>query len=430
MRTVRRYLGGHACGEHVVAARVPAEYDAAVVIPVRAEEPDFVGALRSASTDLRVLAVVVVNARVDDPPVVHARNASCLRVLARRGRTRELDDGVLWVEAGAPDLLLVDRSSPGRAFGARDGVGLARRIGGDIVTALWAERRLRTPWIHNTDADAELGRDHFAESASERDAVALTHTYWHEPSGEPALDEAVALYEIGLRWYVAGLGAAKSWWAYSTLGSCMSVRVDAYAAVRGMPRRQAAEDFYLLGKVAKLGSTRRPEGARVRLASRASDRVPFGTGPGVRRLMAMRLEGRGPSLYHPDSFVLLAETHRRIRAFAADPEGGLGPTSEPLAVAWHAVGLEHGLRAAMRSATSEPQRLLRAFEWFDAFRTLKLVHALRDRDLPPLPWREALGRFEATEHLAHADGLDAIRNALAALEPTTAGKPPSLNSDS
>ena len=28
--------------------------------------------------------------------------------------------------------------------------------------------------------------------------------------------------------------------------------------------------------------------------------------------------------------------------------------------------------------------------WFDAFRTLKLVHALRDAGLPSMPWRQAL----------------------------------------
>ena len=34
--------------------------------------------------------------------------------------------------------------------------------------------------------------------------------------------------------------------------------------------------------------------------------------------------------------------------------------------------------------------------WFDAFRTLKLVHALRAEGLPSMTWREALGEAPFT----------------------------------
>jgi hypothetical protein len=421
MRALERYLDGHARREHLVAARLPARYDAAVVVPVRDEPPELVDGLRAPCGDRRVLAVVVVNARIGDDPAVHDRNAACMRVLADRGRSLELGEGILWVEAKHPDLLVIDRSSAAHAFGARDGVGLARRIGGDVVAGLWASGRLAVPWIHYTDADAVLGRDHFELSPVEHAAVALVHPYWHQRSGDPRLDEAVALYEIGLRWYVAGLGFAGSWWAYATLGSCISVHVDAYAAVRGVPLREAAEDFYLLAKIAKLGTVIRPERSVVQLASRASDRVPFGTGPGVSRLMAMRVEGRTPAVYHPESFAHLGGTLRRIRAFAHDPEGTSGLLDEPLASAWRRLGIEPGLRGAIRSATTEAQRLQRALEWFDAFRTLKLVHALRDHALPPMPWRDALAAFAPTAAFHGERDLDAVRHALAALEPTRVG---------
>lgn len=425
-RVLDRYLERQARPEHRIASRLPERYDAAVVVPVRNESPELVEGLRAASRDARVLAVLVVNGRDDDPPHVHAGNAACLRALADRGPGRDIDDGVRWVQGGEPDLLLVDRSSGRRWFGARDGVGLARRIGSDIVAAMWAHGRLGSPWIHGTDADAVLGRDHFATARAHDEAVALVHPYWHAPSGDASLDEAVALYEIGLRWYVVGLAASGSPWSYATLGSCISVRIDTYAAVRGMPRRRAAEDFYLLAKVAKLGAVVRPDVAPVRLASRASDRVPFGTGPGVARLMALRAEGGTPKVYHPHTFDHLARTHRHIAAFAREPERVAEPPDARLVAAWQQVDLEAGMRAAVRSASSPELRGQRVCEWFDAFRTLKLVHALRDRGLAPVAWDEALAMFGPTADLAAAAArreLDAVRLGLAEREPSRAGCP-------
>jgi hypothetical protein len=432
-RTLQRYLQRHARAEHAVGSQLPASYDAAVVIPARNESPAFVQGLRAACSDARVVVVVVVNGRVDDPQEVHAGNAACLRTLCESGRGRDLVDGVRWVERNDFDLLLVDRASSGRRFGPDDGVGLARRMGGDIVASMWASGRLATPWIHNTDADAVLDREYLSSVQAVTDAVAVVHPYWHTPSGDGLLDEAVALYEIGLRWYVVGLAAAASWWAYATIGSCICVRIDAYAAVRGVPLRQAAEDFYLLSKLAKLGPVVRPEHGLVRLASRASDRVPFGTGPGVRRLMAMRAQGVTPTVYHPATFDHLGRTLRGIVSFAVDPQAGLGLADDVLAAAWRDLELERGLRAAIVSTSSPAQRLHRACEWFDAFRTLKLVHALRDRGLGPVPWPEALATFSSTSDLAGAaqrGDLDVVRAALAAREPLRSGNPRCFNSGS
>jgi hypothetical protein len=46
--------------------------------------------------------------------------------------------------------------------------------------------------------------------------------------------------------------------------------------------------------------------------------------------------------------------------------------------------------AAARECKSVEARRRRVHSWFDAFRTLKFVHAVRDRCFPNVPWREAL----------------------------------------
>ncbi len=65
---------------------------------------------------------------------------------------------------------------------------------------------------------------------------------------------ATQLYELSLRYYVAGMKFARSPYAFHTIGSSMAVSPVHYARVRGFPKREAGEDFYLLNKLAKLGS--------------------------------------------------------------------------------------------------------------------------------------------------------------------------------
>src|SRR6185295_2791724 len=105
----------------------------------------------------------------------------------------------------------------------------------------------------------------------------------HEATGDAALDGAHALYEVRLRYDVLGLASAGSPWAMHAIGSTLAVGVEAYAAVRGFPRRMAGEDFHLLAKLAKIGRVVRAGGEPIRLRSRSSDRVPFGTGAAVAR---------------------------------------------------------------------------------------------------------------------------------------------------
>ena len=66
-----------------------------------------------------------------------------------------------------------------------------------------------------------------------------------------------------------------------------------------------------------------------------------------------------------------------------------------------------GAFEAVRKAAAEarePAALLRRLHtWFDAFRTLKLVHALRDEGFPSLPWRQALAEAPFTDLVSAPD---------------------------
>src|SRR5262249_38957583 len=144
-------------------------------------------------------------------------------------------------------------SAPHHLLPEGQGVGLARKIGFDLAARLFAAGRLRSPFIHSTDADVRLPEDYFERAEEGAIAAALVYPFSHRPEEDPVLARAVFLYEISLRYYVLGLAFAGSPHAYHTIGSAFAARASAYVSVRGFPKRDAAEDFYLLSKIAKVG---------------------------------------------------------------------------------------------------------------------------------------------------------------------------------
>ena len=72
---------------------------------------------------------------------------------------------------------------------------------------------------------------------------------------------------------------------YHTIGSAFAVSADAYVRVGGMGRQQGGEDFYFLQKIFQLGHIKDLNSVYVYPLARFSDRVPFGTGPALQKIL-------------------------------------------------------------------------------------------------------------------------------------------------
>jgi hypothetical protein len=306
-------------------------------------------------------------------------------------------------------------------------VGLARRIGCDIALALYVRGQLESPWLYNTDADATLPDHYFADVCPEMPAntAARIQPFWHVPSGELAVDQATALHELRLRYYVASLRAAGSPYAYHSIGSALVVKADGYATVRGFPKRRAGEDFYLLNKIAKVGGVWRDRGAPIELRSRLSLRTPHGTGAAAARMVDQA--ALSPEVfYSPQCFELMGVWLRALSDFAEVPDAaacrtalvrGAGEHAGVLLPALESMGAFAALADAATRVKAGPARLRRLHTWFDAFRSLKLVHALRARGLASLPFRLALGRAKWAGSLAALGGsVDSLRSQLTQID--------------
>jgi hypothetical protein len=368
-----------------------------------------------------VLTLVVVNAAHAHAAASWPLHRELLEDL-RSSSARQLGNEHAWLARHADtDVLCIDRAHPERCFPDGQGVGLARRIGCDVALALYAAGRVEDPFAYCTDADAELPASHFAGPAQGADVAGLVFPFWHEPGGDPPIDAATALYELGLRYYVDGLAQAGSPFAFHTVGSALAVRATAYAAVRGFPKRLAGEDFYVLNKLAKVGTIARVAQAPIRLRSRASLRTVHGTGAAAVRLAA-QADASATPFYHPGIFPLLGlwlgalERFARTRQLAlvrAELGAAAGENSAALQGVLDELGAWPALAQAASQCHGAPALLGRLHTWFDAFRTLKLVHGLRQRGWGSLPFRDALaGSACCSSEQARQATIDELRSLL------------------
>ena len=421
-----QYRERHAEPESGLAALCPDSFDFVMVVPVCAESAAFVDGYRAAARGAgRLLIIAVLNGRAGADDSVHAVNVECFRELRHRFSLRELGRGGWLGRDASMSVLVVDRFTTDRRLGSRQGVGLARKIGADIALELVAAGRVRHAFVAMMDADARVPEDYFGRIAElEPECSAAMFPLWHEPSGKGDVDRATALYEVRLRYYQRGLQWANSPYAFHTVGSTMVVHALCYAQVRGVPLRQAGEDFYLLGKLSKLRPLVRLRGEPVRLCSRLSERVPFGTGPESAKLA----RGAELELYHPNCFTAVRDVMRALRCVSELPCVSGQPFSEPGSSEQRSsaqgfpghIKIEEpfsrlsplvqgflesqgALRAWLKLSEQAPNpaaRLRRLHDWFDGFRTLKLIHHVREHLAPSLPWQDAIRRAPFMDDVA------------------------------
>ena len=299
------------------------------------------------------------------------------------------------------------------------GVGWARRRLFDEIVAesdddticisLDADTRTLSNYIHAVRAGF----------AAHPNAVGLAIPYYHGLPEEPEAALHLLRYEIYMRYYQINLWRIGSPYAFLPLGSAMAFKASAYRAVGGIPRRKAAEDFYFLQQLRKIGPIIRWVNTRVFPAPRPSARVPFGTGP-LMMEKSLRLQEQRFPFYPLHAFDLLGKT---FREFASLYEGGTA-----LAIDDFIVERMKGYRAfdRIRKNFAREDLFVKAcHERLDALKTLQFLKFFAERepantsDLENLAkLMKRLGRriTPVAFDIEHLGGLNEIRNTLAECE--------------
>ncbi|MCX5828622.1 MAG: glycosyltransferase family 2 protein [Deltaproteobacteria bacterium] len=292
-------------------------------------------------------------------------------------------------------LAFIDASSSGRELPRKGGVGHARKIGMDRALTLLDPHCHGKKWIFCLDADTLVEpnylsalRNHFERFSPPGAVVAFSHRI----PEDRLLAAGICCYEIFLRYYVLGLGWAGSPYAFHTIGSTMACTAAAYTAVRGMPCRQAGEDFYFLNKLVKIAPLGDIRGTTVYPSARPSGRVPFGTGRRMQRFLAGAHNEY--LVYDPGVFAILKAW---LEEFAREPGSSgnnLLARAASISPQLHSFLDRHEFAAVwerIRSANRRHEYLTRQFHgWFDGFKTLKLIHELSADAFPPIHMFKAL----------------------------------------
>ena len=369
--------------ENTVLGQLKRTYQFVLVVPIFAEPSNCLETVLPADLH-QTLVIAVINSAVDSQPEAVAQSRTFLNQFNTSCELISL----VPLSKGS-DCLIVDCTSAGRQFPAKQGVGLARKIGGDIALACIHNEIVNCAWIHYTDADARLPLNYFDADPPPPTVAAAIYPFEHYPTNKNIL-----FYEISLRYYVIQLAKVNSPYAFQTIGSLLKINACHYAMVRGFPKRNAAEDFYMLNKLAKSGKILRLKEPVVWLSSRVSKRVPFGTGA---TMLQLEKEQVPFDLYHPLIFKHLGSWLEAIPTLWSDRERiqtrGLSdwwPYSPIVLEALSSLKLETVLPKAYRQSRDADHFLRYLWVWFDAFRTLKFIHTLRDSGLAKLPVLEAL----------------------------------------
>lgn len=295
----------------------------------------------------------------------------------------------------------IDCSTEGNEPPEKDaGAGLARKIGMDSALTLFDYQIKTQKIIISLDADCLITQNYIQEIQksfiNEKINTAVIN-FEHQLSENTIQNLGIINYEIFLRHYILGLKYANSAFAFHTIGSAFAVDPEIYVKVGGMNKRKGGEDFYFLQKAGKISDVKKIENAKVFPSSRVSWRVPFGTGPRIKRFLENQVNEY--FVYSTRSFFILKkwneilnESKNICKNVGKDKKLIEEITFDMLV---KSKSIHHELynflisqnfinnwQNILQNSSSEKQLSQNIKNWMDGFKTLKLIHHLRDSAYP------------------------------------------------
>lgn len=417
---ITKYLNHYAENEIHQLPAIEYSYHHVLVIPVFNEPLSFWENLKTSDAlnnkEENILIILVINSPGESSQACNNQqlNKAILTDTLVLATTAQL---TLLQLQQKKHILLVDRFSPGYGIPKKQGVGLARKIGADIALKLIHKGIILSPWIHTTDADTQLPQHYFKASRQETQAGALLYPFYHSH-----FSESSRLYEFSLFYYVDGLKWAGSPYAFHTLGSIIACHYQSYAQVRGYPKRAAGEDFYLLNKIAKVGSIRNLVSQPIKIQARLSDRVPFGTGPAINKIENMTSPQNEYLFYHPIVFIYLKtwlntikilwqfntlETNQALeKAVATAITTNTTHSTEIesridqvlLIQCLHSLNINTQIHHGFGQCKTEQHFMRHMHQAFDGFQSLKFIHYLRKHKFSSIPINELFNKPVNPQH--------------------------------
>ena len=380
-----------------------------VVIPAYAEKEMLFSTLASLAKNHPLsleysLVLCVINNKNDTPSDQVSNNQTTIeyldalvrkKALGKFNSDQKIYPQLLKIADTQLKLSYIDSSSKGYEIAKRDGgVGMARKIGMDMALRLLNKSVPDKKLIISLDADTLVQTNYLAaikNYVTHKIKTAIV-AYEHQMPDDYERQVAICCYEIFLRYWVLGLKYAKSTWAFHSIGSTIVISTDAYLQVRGMNRREAGEDFYFLNKLAKIGNIDYITDTCVFPSARSSSRVPFGTGKAVERFLAD--QKKDYLLYDPQIFTIISKWLEFMNSALLISEDEILSHARKINPALKSFLVDSRFADAwskIRRNAKDEKTLRHHFnDWFDGFKTFKLIKYLTKTEYPQIDMFEAL----------------------------------------
>ncbi len=278
--------------------------------------------------------------------------------------------------------------------GKHAGVGLARKTGMDEAVRRFNLLNKPTGIVVGFDADCSCDNNYLLEIEfffSEKRKINGCSIYFEHPLSGNEYDkevyESIVLYELYLRYYIAGLRYAGLPYAYHTIGSSFAVSAEAYIKQGGMNRLKAGEDFYFLHKIIALGNYYNLNSTTVRPSPRKSDRVPFGTGAAITKML--NSSDVEYLTFDPQVFSNVKKLTDSIERAYHSTQNFLECLDNELCQFLKLKGIESKLEQIRQNCSTQANFAKRFLQWFDGLMVLQYFNSTLESTYKPMPIREA-----------------------------------------
>jgi hypothetical protein len=160
----------------------------------------------------------------------------------------------------------------------------------------------------------------------------------------------------------------------------------------GMNRRKAGEDFYFLHKIIPLGNFGEINSTCVTLSPRPSDRVPFGTGAAVNRLIGDDCDDY--YVYNFQSFIDLLEFNNAIPSFFKASDNVISNLTDSIPVSvsdyLRSQNYLEKIREINENSTTLDSFMRRFYTWINGFWVLKWLNSIHAETYKKEPIREGV----------------------------------------
>ena len=330
--------------------------------------------------------IVVVNSSEESPEYIREINRKTLQEI-ENWRDAKGNDFFEVYTLHLPDLSAKD-------FGA----GVARKVGMDEAISRFEKLNISDGYIISLDADTTVRKNYFTaveQAIEEKTSLNGGIIYFEHPLEGTEFNreifDAVAKYELFLRYYNQALRWTGFPYAFHTIGSAFFVRALAYVKQGGMIRRKAGEDFYFLNKVFQLGNIREVNSTAVYPSPRFSGRVLFGTGPEVEKITN---EPDKPYMtYNPEAFYTLRNFFFRIDHLFQCSEHEAAVLLNGLDKGLRNFLEKNGFYQSVKRINDNCRRpeVFRKhfFQWFGGLKVIQYMHRVHEEDLEKVPVQQA-----------------------------------------